>query len=74
MKTVTLDAFKRTVGQWPKDPLRPQLQFKELLKYIGETTPDKVTPGMVVAVKALKDDTLMHKVPTSSSSPYSCVY
>jgi hypothetical protein len=62
MSSAAIDALKRAAGQWPKDPLRPQLQFKELLRYVVDTSPEKVTPATVAAVKALKEDKLMNKV------------
>ncbi|KAG8953286.1 hypothetical protein FRC04_002696 [Tulasnella sp. 424] len=62
----TVKALKRLASAWPKDPIRPHLQFGELLQYIAESTPaDKISARTVGAVKALEDNELMKKYPIS---------
>lgn len=59
----TVKALNRLASAWPKDPIRPHLQFGELLQYIAESTPaDKISARTVGAVKALEDNELMKKV------------
>ncbi|KAG8986240.1 hypothetical protein FRB90_004128 [Tulasnella sp. 427] len=59
-------ALNRLASAWPKDPLRPHLQFGELLQYIAESTPaDKISARTVGAVKSLESNDLMKKYPLS---------
>ncbi|KAG8935601.1 hypothetical protein FRC03_010429 [Tulasnella sp. 419] len=55
-------ALHRVAQSWPHDPARPTLQFKELLDYVASSqTSAELSPKTVAAVRALKDNRLMHK-------------
>ncbi|KIO34488.1 hypothetical protein M407DRAFT_240410 [Tulasnella calospora MUT 4182] len=67
-------ALKRLASDWPKDPIRPHLQFGELLEYIAESTPgDKISARTIGAVKALEGNELMKKysIPPNMRAPAS---
>lgn len=55
------DALMRLAVAWPRDPVRPALQLRELLDYIAETS-EEVAPRTVAATEALRNDRLMRKV------------
>jgi len=59
--------LKQLAAKWPKDPVRPGLQFGEFLAYVAESTPsEKIPPKTLAAVKALEENQAMKKYPIGS--------
>ncbi|KAG8908331.1 hypothetical protein FRB99_007257 [Tulasnella sp. 403] len=59
------NTLRQLAKNWPKDPVRPNLQFGELLNYVAENSPEGVPARGISAVKALQSNHLMKKYPIS---------